>query len=727
MADLFCRFLDFRSLASSHNLHLFLPSSKHYSSSALVNSHSSRINRLKRRPLHLTLLSKPSSDFDVISTHEHPDGSLLFRFGDPSEVAKNVKMEESKTVKEEIETEGENGYSVVKVFDGDHETEVMIKKSDREITGSGSTEVADHTNSIDNISKNVTLVEEDNDSCEKLLEGSNDIELPVLISSTEMEVTSTPVFDIEHIEDVEGGLNEEYEGSKDLSPVDTSILDKSSELENNIITVELSEKETAIVSSTPGVDIKHSENVEEGISEGNKDSSPVDASILEKSPDMENNITLELLEMETNDVTTSVSLISAPVVDVSDSDVFQANPSVETEMQREIIEDGKSDVVSPVPRSELAISLSEEIEEQNLPAGMQSLIIQNSIESDVNEAEVDFPPTEAASNLSIDAEAQASEIVEYESEGDLTQLMTVSTQLEVDSMLDEETGTGTVEEDDGAESLKVLNNMSEDLILGSERTDVDENVQSGEILEASEHESTLPESTESATKSQEILMTNFILSSGAVLPHPSKVLTGGEDAYFIAGQTWLGVADGVGHKNPAELLNRSVAETHSSGASTVLIAQFDGQTLHVANVGDSGFIVLRHGAIYKRSSPMHHVFHFPLLIERGDEPSSLAEFYKIDLEEDDVIITASDGLLDNLYDQEISAIVMKSLAADKKLEEIAELLATKAQEIGRSASTRSPFADDAKAAGFAEYTGGKLDDVAVIVSVVQKQSNSETL
>ncbi|KAK6156863.1 hypothetical protein DH2020_011111 [Rehmannia glutinosa] len=668
-------------------------------------------------------------------------------------------MEESKTVKEEIETEGEDGYSVVKVFDGDHETEVMIKKADREITVSGSTEVADHTNSIDNISKNVTVVEEDNDSCEKLLEGSNDIELPALISSIEMEVTSNPVVDIEHIEDVEEGLNEESEDSKDSSLVDTSILDKSSELENNITTEELSEKETAFVSSTPGVDIKHSENMEEGINEGNKDSSSADASILENSPDMENNMTLKLLEMETNDVT-SVSLIPAPVVDVSDSDVFQANPNVETKMQHEIIEDGESDVVSLGPRLERAISLSEEIEEQNLPDGMQDLIIENGIESDVNEAEADFPPTEAATNLSIDSEAQASEIVEYGSESDLTQLMTVSAQLEVESILDEETGTGTMEEDDGAESLKVLNNMSEDLIMGSKRTDVDENVQSDEILEASVPESTVPESTESATKSQQILMTNFVLSSGAaLLPHPSKVLTGGEDAYFIAGQTWLGVADGVGQwslegtspgvyaqeliktcerlvsdcngdsvKNPAELFNRSIAETHSSGASTVSIAQFDGQALHVANVGDSGFIVLRHGAVYKRSSPMHHVFHFPLLIERGDEPSSLAEFYKIDLEEDDVIITASDGLLDNLYDQEISSIVMKSLAADKKLEEIAELLATKAQEIGRSASTRSPFADDAKAAGFAEYTGGKLDDVAVIVSVeISKWRHHEEL
>lgn len=56
------------------------------------------------------------------------------------------------------------------------------------------------------------------------------------------------------------------------------------------------------------------------------------------------------------------------------------------------------------------------------------------------------------------------------------------------------------------------------------------------------------------------------------------------------------------------------------------------------------------------------------------------------------------------------------------LQEIAELLAMRAQEVGQSASARSPFADAAKAAGYGGYTGGKLDDVTVIVSLVQKRT-----
>lgn len=39
--------------------------------------------------------------------------------------------------------------------------------------------------------------------------------------------------------------------------------------------------------------------------------------------------------------------------------------------------------------------------------------------------------------------------------------------------------------------------------------------------------------------------------------------------------------------------------------------------------------------------------------------------YKIELDEGDVIVTATDALFDNLYDQEIVSIVSRSLEADK--------------------------------------------------------------
>ncbi|XP_020595456.1 probable protein phosphatase 2C BIPP2C1 isoform X2 [Phalaenopsis equestris] len=244
------------------------------------------------------------------------------------------------------------------------------------------------------------------------------------------------------------------------------------------------------------------------------------------------------------------------------------------------------------------------------------------------------------------------------------------------------------------------------------------------------------------------------LSSGvALFPHPSKALTGGEDAYFVACKNWFGVADGVGQWSlegvnaglyarelmdncekflsecdgiskyePSSVLIHSASKAHSRGSSTVLVGFFDGQALHVANIGDSGFIVIRGAHVFNRSSPMVYGFNFPLQIESGDDPSKYIETYKVDLDEEDVIVTATDGLFDNLYEKEIVDIVSKSLQTNLKPAVIAEILALRAQEVGKSITTRSPFADAAHAAGYPFFSGGKLDDVAVIVSIVEKSS-----
>ncbi|KAK1267553.1 putative protein phosphatase 2C BIPP2C1 [Acorus gramineus] len=265
--------------------------------------------------------------------------------------------------------------------------------------------------------------------------------------------------------------------------------------------------------------------------------------------------------------------------------------------------------------------------------------------------------------------------------------------------------------------------------------------------------SQMPHTGSSSDPNKELALSSprLFLSSGAsILPHPSKALTGGEDAYFVAHENWLGVADGVGQwsleginaglyarelmdncarfvselqtvpgTKPEEVLIRGAAVTRSPGSSTAVVSFCDGQVLHVANLGDSGFIIIRNGAVFKRSTPMLYGFNFPLQIQRGDDAAPLIETYAIDLHAGDVIITATDGLFDNLYEQEIAVIVSKSLQASLSPSEIAEFLVKRAQDIGKSASSRSPFADAAHAAGYSGYTGGKLDDVTVIVSIVQ--------
>ncbi|KAL7119418.1 hypothetical protein ACP275_02G061900 [Erythranthe tilingii] len=775
MADSFRSFLDFRSLTTNnnYNFRLFLPV-KHYNPCAFVRSHNSRI---KRKPFHLALLSKPSSsstststsssDIDLISTHEHSDGSLLFPFGDPSEVAKNVEIEESKNLEVEKETE-------------DEPLDVKVSDSVRE------KEVDNHTNSIIIGGETNTVSEEASDLCDKLLEGSSDVDLPVLISTTGAEIPST--------ENVDEGLNEKspemennvttselsendatdtcisgVEIEQNVSQSDASILENSYKTDDNdITTLEVLESEAAEVATLDSLILDPvSVGPDSEFLQASADSSQSDASALENSYKTEDNITtLEGLENENAEVATSDFVVLDPVIVVPDYEFLNGSadispyddaPSIlgyNSEMEIyittvELFKTEAADVTaldSSTPDPVIIVPDKDDVFVDDKRTNAESEIEIEIVETDLAESE---PATASLSEEIGDGNETDTAILgvqngivgnENGSSLNNTELVTESTQLEAESMFDEES-----KKDDGAEILTV------DLTVGPEITEADDKAQSDDSVEES--------ATTSILDSREIISTEFVLSSGAaLLPHPSKVLTGGEDAYFIAGQTWLGVADGVGQwsfqgtetgvyaqelvkncemvilnckgdsvNNPVELLKLGVSETGSAGSSTVLIARFDGQVLHVANIGDSGFIVLRRGDVYKRSSPMHHAFYFPRRIERGDDPSSLAELYTVDLAEEDVIITATDGLLDNLYDREISSIVDKSLADDKKPEEIAELLAREALERGGSAFGRSPFGDDAEVAGFTGYTGGKLDDVAVIVSVVGRKSESRNL
>ncbi|KAF8047017.1 hypothetical protein N665_3258s0002 [Sinapis alba] len=272
-----------------------------------------------------------------------------------------------------------------------------------------------------------------------------------------------------------------------------------------------------------------------------------------------------------------------------------------------------------------------------------------------------------------------------------------------------------------------------------------------EDLQLPEPETAGLQPIEVASYREEEVSKAFYLESGfASLQNPLKALAGREDAYFISeNNNWLGVADGVSQWSfegisegmyaqklmsncqkiisdetakicdPVLVLDRSVNGTKSSGSSTALIAHLSNNELHIANIGDSGFMVIRNRTVLQKSSPMFHHFCFPLHITRGDDVLKLAEVYHVNVEEGDVVITATDGLFDNLYEKEIVSMVCRLLEQSLEPQRIAELLAAKAQEVGRSETERTPFADAAKEEGHDGYRGGKLDAVTVIVSLVK--------
>lgn len=263
----------------------------------------------------------------------------------------------------------------------------------------------------------------------------------------------------------------------------------------------------------------------------------------------------------------------------------------------------------------------------------------------------------------------------------------------------------------------------------------------------------------------------------------------GDDAWFISKQKnvdVLGVADGVGgwhevgydpskfsfnlmktckriveqefsrnementqidNKTPIYLLEQSYQSLLESknnslliGSSTACIIVFhhETNTLHTANLGDSGFVVIRDNKVIHRSQEQQHYFNSPYQIAIlpltnlnsnnnggggnliNDSPN-LASVNSIELNEGDLIVLATDGLWDNLSEAqllvELANIKNKTLLAD--LEKAAYNLANKAFELAFDPDYQSPFSIAAKKSGI-NINGGKPDDVTVLLACVSK-------
>ncbi|PSS26216.1 Protein like [Actinidia chinensis var. chinensis] len=655
MVDFYCKFLDYS---------LFIPCpSPPKSPFSIFPIHPSQYPRIRRRKSpSLTMLSKPNSptpEFELISTTECSDGSLVFRFGDTSEVARNVEIEEPNFVLRGLVSESTKNSYVVKVLDGEHERQVIVKEIDREVKGEGSTEVVDTVKNIDvgvsnkdkgvNKSKStvvIDMIDSDEEPNDMVLEDTNEIEVPVF---EEVPIEVCDYFDSEtvHVSDV----NESDSSSRGF------IHDEE----------------------------KSANNVEGSVEKDRQEiSGPVSA-------------------LQVNE---KINVESSGVVS---QEVLEERSGVETVPSSTTFEHSSVREVDSTFASENNSKRNGTAEVDHLPKNAET----HRVEAGTGNDPI---PKDITSHDNLE------DIVDK----------------------------------DGNESTMKAHDSSTNMVLEDGKTLNDK--QKSDFVEGSRHEAVESELPDASLNREEISTTGYLLSSGAyLLPHPDKALTGGEDAYFISGQNWLGVADGVGEWTlyginpgiyarelmdncqkivsdcngvpviePKKVLERSALEAQSPGSSTILVAYFDGQALHVANIGDSGFIVIRNGAVYEKSSPGFYEFNFPYQIRSGDIPLELMKGYEIELNVGDVVVTATDGLFDNLYEQEIASIVSKSLEANLKPEEIAQALATRAQEVGRSETSRSPFADAVLAAGYTGFTGGKLDDVTVIVSFVQERSSSHS-
>ncbi|WZN60632.1 protein phosphatase 2C-like protein [Chloropicon roscoffensis] len=284
--------------------------------------------------------------------------------------------------------------------------------------------------------------------------------------------------------------------------------------------------------------------------------------------------------------------------------------------------------------------------------------------------------------------------------------------------------------------------------------------------------------TERLTSFGKILPKQLSIDTGAfVAPHPDKVRKGvkaksfkeyghaGEDAYFKCySKTGLvfgmGVADGVymwseqgidagefskalmshareevaGSSSAASVTDiikkaaDNVKQDSLRGSSTLCCCLVDmvRGTAQIANLGDSGVVILGSGGVKFKTPQQEHSFGYPFQVghqEHSDRPEDALQSV-VALKAGDVVVVGTDGLFDNLSEEDavqIAGEVRKQLEG-KCAGEVARRLAN---ELGRRAFQNSmdkwietPYSKAATDAFDMVYSGGKKDDITIIVSVV---------
>lgn len=267
----------------------------------------------------------------------------------------------------------------------------------------------------------------------------------------------------------------------------------------------------------------------------------------------------------------------------------------------------------------------------------------------------------------------------------------------------------------------------------------------------------LSSSADSCTEKIPTGRTLKLNSGSCYLPHPEKEETGGEDAHFICtDEQAIGVADGVGgwaelgvdaglyarelmsnsvtaiedepkgSVDPARVLEKAYRSTKVRGSSTACIVALTDQGLHAVNLGDSGFMVVRDGCTVFRSPVQQHDFNFTYQLESGnagDLPSS-GQVFTIPVAPGDVIVAGTDGLFDNLYNNDITAVVVHAVRAGLGPQVTAQKIAALARQRAQDKNRQTPFSSAAQDAGF-RYYGGKLDDITVVVSYITSDNNEK--
>lgn len=187
------------------------------------------------------------------------------------------------------------------------------------------------------------------------------------------------------------------------------------------------------------------------------------------------------------------------------------------------------------------------------------------------------------------------------------------------------------------------------------------------------------------------------------------------------------VGDEEVNYDPQLLIKKAHAATSSIGSATIIVAMLEKNgILKIANVGDCGLRVIRKGQIVFSTCPQEHYFDCPyqLSSEVVSQTYLDAVVSCVNLIEGDITVMGSDGLFDNVFDREI----VSTLTTISDVAESAKALANLANKHSTDLAFDSPYSLEGRARGYdlplwkkflgQKLTGGKLDDITVIVSRV---------
>lgn len=293
-----------------------------------------------------------------------------------------------------------------------------------------------------------------------------------------------------------------------------------------------------------------------------------------------------------------------------------------------------------------------------------------------------------------------------------------------------------------------------------------------------------PISPSSSTPSSDTPIEHVPLMSGsstallAVLDHaPRQAASSTTPAKPSVSLDTSGMASGsaTAEREPA-ILNYAAGTLHSSISLDQENAEACDAVIRIAHIGDCMGMLVRGEEIAWRSEEMWWDFNMPLQLGPVTHPTvtptTAAHYFTLPVKADDILILASDGLSDNLWDEDVLDEVVKFrksfLGSSQEADEgtkangepdrilrrkalagmLSEALCSRARKVserrpsspktsGSSTPTNKifsafsqeeadevPFARRAREAGRV-FRGGKQDDISVIVAVISPAQNSE--